>query len=295
MNYKEYLLYNLAKRWPSPIKLLQDELGGDPASEEYQMNYAYKQFDGKVCNGIGFPVRNKKIVEIGCGHGGISIFLALNGAIEVIGIDLNTQDLSIARKIKSRFETELLNKDLPVTFLEMNAYEMTLPESHFDFVIADNVFEHFMEPKMVLEQSFKILKPGGKLIVPRFSSIWSKYGLHLKNGLKMPWANLFFSEKKICKVMIRIIEENPHLKEIYAGYINKPTKVRDLRRYSDLNTITYSCFKKMAIDVGFEVEQFQVFGSPRIISGLIRKLPIVKNSILGDVFSVAASSVLIKR
>jgi ubiquinone/menaquinone biosynthesis C-methylase UbiE len=295
MKFTEYLLYNLAKRWPSPIKLLQEELGGDPASEEYNIKYGYKLFDEKVCNGIGFPVRNKKIVEIGCGHGGISIFMALNGAFEVIGIDINKRDLSIASNLKARFEKEFLNKVLPVTFLEMNAYEMTLPESHFDYVIADNVFEHFMEPKMVLEQSFKILKPGGKLIVPRFSSIWSKYALHLKNGLKMPWANLFFSERTICKVMIKLIEENPHLKEIYAGYINKPTKVRDLRRYNDLNTITYSSFKKMAIDVGFEIEQFQVFGSPRIISGLIRKLPILRNSILGDVFSVAASSVLIKK
>jgi len=294
MKLAENILYGLSKSWPSPIKSLQAKLGTDPTSEEYLINYAYNQYDGKTKSGIGYDIRGKKILEIGCGHGGISIFMAVNGAKEVVGIDLNTMDLEIAKKAKRKIEAELGCNDLPVNFLEMNAYDMKLDLNSFDIVIADNVFEHFMEPEKVMQQSYKILKSGGLLIVPRFSSIWSKYSLHLKNGLKLPWANLFFSEQTICNVMVRIVEENSWMQEIYPGYKNNPKKVRDLRRYNDLNDITYAKFRKMAQRTGFEVTNFQIFGSPVLLAKVLRRIPIISNSVIGDIFSVAASSVLKK-
>ncbi len=296
MTVNENVLYWLAKRWPSPIQRQKKQLGTDASSREYNINYAlFQQYDLKVKTGIPQDIRNKDILEIGCGHGGISTFMAINGARNVVGIDLNTFHLDIANEFKSQTEQRLGNTKLPLRFEEMNAYNMTFEPESFDLVFADNVFEHFMEPEKVMQQSYKILRKGGWLVVPTFSSIWSKYALHLKHGLKMPWANLFFSEQTICNVMVRLANDNHELKEIYPGVNDLPKKVRDLRRYKDLNDITYNKFKQMAQNTGFEIEHFTTKAEPRLVGSLLRKIPFMNSTILPDIFSTSAGAVLIKK
>lgn len=140
----------------------------------------------------------------------------------------------------------------------MNVYDMNLNDNSSDVVVADNVFEHFMEPEKVLEQANIVLKNGGRLEVPTFNSIYSKYGIHLKHGIRMPWANIFFSEKTICRVMVKLAKERPELLEDYPGLKNEPEKIKDLRRYADLNSMTHKRFKEIAVKSCFEIRSFQV-------------------------------------
>lgn len=58
----------------------------------------------------------------------------------------------------------------------MNAYDMKLNHNSFDVVVADNVFEHFMDPEKVMEQANGVLKKGGRLEVPTFNSIYANMG-----------------------------------------------------------------------------------------------------------------------
>jgi ubiquinone/menaquinone biosynthesis C-methylase UbiE len=295
MRIAEKILYHLAMRWPSPIKSQIEKLG-DTDNIEHEYRYAIlQQYDSKVIKGLPYGIRDKEILEIGCGHGGICLFMAMNGAKKVVGIDLNTFHLEIAKTIKKRVENDMGIKNLPIEFMEMNAYEMTFEENSFDIVYADFAFEHFMEPEKVMQESYRLLKKGGKLVVPGFLSIWSKYALHLKHGLKMPWANLFFSEQTICNVMVRLAEEQPYLKNIYPGVLNQPKKVRDLRKYGDLNEITYYSFKQMAIRTGFDIESFHVVSTSKYIGAILRRIPLLKNSILVDILSTEAGSVLVKK
>lgn len=296
MKLAESLLYYLSSRWPSPIQK-RASLGSIDNALEYNLNYALKlQYDSRLKNGLNYEIRNKSILEIGCGHGGISVFLAVNGATSVTGIDLNVTNLDYAKMFKSKIEQDLgIAKGLPVEFVEMSAYEMQFPDESFDVVIADNVFEHFMEPQRVLDQSFKVLKKGGLLIVPKFSSILSKHALHLKNGLKVPWANIFFSERTICNVMVQLAKDNPVLLEYYQGIADNPVKVRDLRKYKDLNDITYTSFKEMARRTGFHIRGFTVSPTPYLVGKILHHLPGLNRSKLVDIFSLYASAVLQKK
>jgi ubiquinone/menaquinone biosynthesis C-methylase UbiE len=296
----EKLLYTLSKRWPSPVKERESKLGEYPTSEQYLLNYAlHAQYLQKLKQGVSFNFHDKEILEIGCGHGGITCFLAVNGAKKVVGIDLNTRHLEIAKKFANRFSFGLNGKDsfsLPVEFYEMNVFDLMFPTESFDIVLADNVFEHFTDPEKALSESYRVLKPGGMLIVPIFSSIWSKYALHLKHGLKVPWANLFFTEKTICKVMYRLALEKPNLFEAYPGLKDKPTRVKDIRKYKDLNDITYGKFKRMATETGFSIQSFFPVASKdiRFFAKVIRHLPLLDRSLIADVFSTGASAVLVK-
>lgn len=292
MAVSDRLLYFLAKKWPSPMAKMNRAFGAEPGTAEYDMAYAQHQFDWKVRYGLLRPVMGLDVLEIGTGHGGISCFMASVGARSVVGIDLNTRHLEVARQF-AKSVSDRTGFKLPVSFLEMDATKTTFDDGQFDLVLADNVFEHFIEPEAVMAEAFRVLRPNGQLLVPSFSSIYSKYGLHLKHGLKMPWANIPFSEKTIIRAMVRLAKDNPQLFELYPGLSDNPQRVRDLRRYKDLNDITYRTFKRMAARTGFTVEEFAPEGT-RMGKLLSRLVPGFRESILMDVLSKGAVALLRK-
>jgi len=293
MGLSDYLLYRVARNWPSPMKRLNTELQAEPGTEAYNMAYAQHQFDYRVRNGIQGDMAGLEVLEIGAGHGGITCFMAAVGAKRVVGIDLNVKHLEFARRF-AQIASKRYGSDfqLPVEFVEMSADRMTFPDESFDLVFADNVFEHFMEPEGVMRESFRVLRPGGSMLIPVFSSIKSKYGLHLKHGLKLPWSNTFFSERTIIRAMYRLAAERPELYELYPGLSGNPQRVRDLRRYKDLNDITYPAFKEMARRTGFKVERFSIYHTHA--GKVLSRVPLVRNTRLMDILSTGAAAVLRK-
>lgn len=292
MSVSDYILYRLAKNWPSPMAKLTRELQAEPGTDAYDMAYAQRQFDWKVRHGMLHEVTGLKVLEIGTGHGGISCFMAAVGARSVVGIDLNTKHLEIARRFAKLVSARYApNYELPVTFMEMSADRMSFPDEQFDLVLADNVFEHFTDPEAVMKDSYRVLRPGGGLVVPIFSSILSKYGLHLKHGLKLPWAHLFFSERTIIRAMCRLAEADPKVFELYPGLKGNPQRVRDLRPYKDLNDITFRAFKAMAARVGFRMQSFSPFGTR--LGKVVQRTPL-RNSKIMDILSTGASAYLVK-
>jgi ubiquinone/menaquinone biosynthesis C-methylase UbiE len=293
MSFSDYILYQLAKRWRSPMEAFDRELNAEVGTEAYQTAYPLRQFNLKVRNGLLREVTDLDVLEIGSGHGGISCFMAAVGARRVVGIDLSKRDLETARHFTKQFSARYgPNYELPVEFLEMSADRMTFPDAEFDVVVADNAFEHFTDPEAVMRESFRVLRPGGRLLVPVFASILNKYGLHLKHGLRLPWVQLVCSERTIIRAMHRLAAANPKLLELYPGLANNPQRVRDLRRYKDLNDITYREFKAMAARIGFRVESFVPFGTR--LGQVVRRIPLLRDSKIMDILSVGASACLRK-
>lgn len=260
MGAADYLLYRLAKVWPSPMAEQVQRIGGaEPGTEAHALAYTQEQFDRKVRVGLGIPVWDRDVLEIGCGHGGITCFIAAAGARSAVGIDLNVRHLDFARRFAAKVSAQIGAPTLRARFIEMNAYAMTFEPESFDLVIADNSFEHFSEPETVMQQAYRVLRLGGALLVPSFSSIYSKYGPHLKYGYHLPWTHLLFREKTIISAMRRLAKDNPQMQEIYPGLQNGAETFAGIRRYNDLNDITHRNFIRMAERTGLKVEWFKPF------------------------------------
>jgi ubiquinone/menaquinone biosynthesis C-methylase UbiE len=289
------LLDSLVSVWPSPMKKFTRELGAEPGTLEYEIAYGQDQFVKRMTRGLGrgLPLKDlwgKRALEIGCGHGGISCFLACMGA-ETTGIDLNTDNLQLGRQLSKSLATKMNRDPLPVDFQEMDAVDLNFPDNTFDFVLADNLMEHVVDPEAVLNEAKRVLAPNGLVVLPGFSSLYSKYGIHLKNGLKLPWANLVFSDKTIIGVLQRQSKKRPELLKIYPGLAEQPESVREVRKYQDLNDITYAAFREMAERAGFEITYFRV--EPTISGIVIRKIaPFLEKTFLFDVLSTGAAAVL---
>jgi demethylmenaquinone methyltransferase/2-methoxy-6-polyprenyl-1,4-benzoquinol methylase len=107
--------------------------------------------------------RGDRVLEIGCGTGTLAISCAEKGA-SVVGIDVSPQMLAIAiRKVREKNLTE------KVQLQELGAIEIdkTFDDETFDKTTSTLVFSELYpdERKYVLKQAYRILKPGGHIMI----------------------------------------------------------------------------------------------------------------------------------
>jgi SAM-dependent methyltransferase len=77
----------------------------------------------------------KDVLDLGCGSGWLSIYLAREG-FQVVGVDVAPQAINLAK-------TWAAQENLPITFDIQDLAELDYPEARFHGVVANSIFEHF--------------------------------------------------------------------------------------------------------------------------------------------------------
>jgi len=114
-------------------------------------------------------VKNKRILDIGCGFGWFELNVLSKGVKEISGIEISALDLRTARENI---------KDKRAIFKIGGALELPFRANYFDTVVAWDVVEHI--PKSTEEKMFKeirrVLKGKGSFYLSTpYDSFWSKY------------------------------------------------------------------------------------------------------------------------
>lgn len=115
-----------------------------------------------------------KILDIGCGGGFLTNFLAKQGH-KVHGIDLSVQSLEIAKK---HDETKSID------YQRAGAYELPYQDQTFDVVCAMNLMEHVERPAKVVAEASRVLKKDGFFFFHTFNRTFLSYFLVIKG---MEW------------------------------------------------------------------------------------------------------------
>ena len=104
-----------------------------------------------------------KVLDLGCGTGGMLVELKNQGIHNIYGVDKETLAISLAMK---RGLKELLVAD---------AIALPFKEGIFDVVIALDVLEHIEFDDVALKEIYRSLSSGGRLIltVPALMWLWS--------------------------------------------------------------------------------------------------------------------------
>ena len=93
----------------------------------------------------------------------------------------------------------------------------------FDIVISHNSFEHFPDPIFILSQMMVAIRPHGKILITFGPPWFAPYGAHMGYFTKMPWVNIFFSEKTVMNVRASFRKDGAKRYEDVEGGLNKMT------------------------------------------------------------------------
>lgn len=126
-------------------------------------------------------LRDKTILDFGCGIGIGCVEMAKQGATRVIGLDIRPEVLEVARK-----SAEDAGVSNVCTFA--NALE-----SRVDVIMAIDAFEHFGDPAGILEIMDRSLKDDGMVLISFGPTWYHPRGGHLFSVF--PWSHLLFTEK----------------------------------------------------------------------------------------------------
>lgn len=110
------------------------------------------------------------ILDVGCGMGGSSFYLAKKYSADVTGITLSQKQVDIATK-----QAEKLNIKT-VKFKVEDALSLeSIPDNSVDVVWSLESCEQFFDKKLFIKQAFRVLKPGGKLMLATWCSNRNEY------------------------------------------------------------------------------------------------------------------------
>jgi 2-polyprenyl-3-methyl-5-hydroxy-6-metoxy-1,4-benzoquinol methylase len=119
------------------------------------------------------PLSSYRVVDLGCGWGTFSLELAGRVA-DVVGVDFSEKSIELCNR---RLEEDPRDN---LRFLCADAGDTGLEPGAYDLVVAADLFEHLYpdDSVRVVEEAFRILRPGGRL------SVWTPHRGHILEVLK---------------------------------------------------------------------------------------------------------------
>ena len=123
-------------------------------------------------------LKNKRVLEIGCGRGGFSCWLARqpNRPSEIVAADFAA---TAVRKAEA-FAAE--NEITGITWQVCDIQSIPYAQSAFDTVISCETIEHVPNPRVAIRELARVLKPGGRLLVtsPNYLGVFGLYRGYLR-------------------------------------------------------------------------------------------------------------------
>lgn len=154
------------------------ESGYDKIAESYYNHRDLNKFNNELEKFVSLLPNNAHILDAGCGAGIPTAKFLVQHGIRVTGIDLSETMLNLARDNVPK-----------ASFIKMDMNNLQFDENTFDGIVS--VYSLFHIPKKhhfsIFQKFFKILKPGGILLIN--TGISESDGISLFFGVPMLWSN----------------------------------------------------------------------------------------------------------
>jgi SAM-dependent methyltransferase len=251
--------------------------------KNYQMddNYAENSFQKGLAEAEEFfsvrfggtaEFKGKTVLDVGCGYGSTSIYMSLNGARKVIGVDIDENRISFARSLLIKDFEYLSNI---VEFRHVDQIFNDLNHEKFDIVLSKDSFEHYADPANIIVKMKKKLEKKGIMVIG-FGPLWkTPYGGHIQFMTKVPWAHLIFPESVIMAERKRFRpQEDAQSFEQIVGGLNKMT----LNRF--LNLIRKNCLEFEYLKVNLSSTRLM------FLFNILRRIPLCQEYFTQNVYSI---------
>jgi 2-polyprenyl-3-methyl-5-hydroxy-6-metoxy-1,4-benzoquinol methylase len=157
-------------------------LGGDPRTDAVRRFYEHAPFPGYPPRDSLTSLRARaersrfaqlldraipgdaRILEIGCGTGQMSLYLA-RADRQVVGADLTLASLELGAAAAQRFAVDR------VQFVETDLHRPGLRRGAFDVVYCSGVLHHTPDPRAAFARVVPLAKPGGMIVVGLYNAV----------------------------------------------------------------------------------------------------------------------------
>lgn len=207
--------------------------------------FKYSRFDFST-------LKNKVVLDMGCGSGRYTIALAMTGARKVYGIDLGKKSIETAAKIAGGAGMK------NVAFQVGNVLELTYEDNFFDFVFCNGVLHHTENMERGICELYRVLKPKSSA----FLYLYADGGLFWYSRAKMP------------KIMKKIPQEYtmavldligiPKNRFIFVDNWYVPIERHTTREYleSYLKSVGFSSIKKIISGRSTDLDSAAIMNNP---------------------------------
>jgi 2-polyprenyl-3-methyl-5-hydroxy-6-metoxy-1,4-benzoquinol methylase len=221
---------------------------------------------------------NAKILEVGCGTGQLTNFLARYSR-EVYGIDLSKGSLFLAENFRKK------NNIDRAFFLRMNVFNILFKKNIFDVVISNGVLHHTKDAKLAFNKIIEHLKPNGYVIIGLYHRHGRLYTRLIQFLVKYFGENVKFMDKKNIDVNISKEKRYAWFNDQYKNPHETLHKYTEVVQWFNKNNIEYissipfnlnqnilneKIFTKQVVKKGFQIyveELIQAFKFSQIREG----------------------------
>jgi len=208
--------------------------------------------------------KDKVVLVIGSGRGADVLTLSkYEKAKFIYGIDVSPELTSFSKRMLNDHKVS----DTEIICADMSSVP-EISNNSIDVIVSIATFEHIIDLKSVLEESYRVMKVGAVLHAS-FSPIWRHYyGSHLSKELPFPWTHLIFDEPTVRRTLERL-QGIPRRAVLYSG----------------LNKLTLSDYNRIIRSTPFsEYKMYQTTSSS--IKKVVKSIPVINEYIYGSVVVV---------
>ncbi len=138
--------------------------------------------------------KNPKLLDVGCGTGTESLWMAFNGAV-VDAIDIKNERLNLARDRKVILEKDL-GRDIHCEFKNTSVLDIE-GEEVYDIIWLEQAYHHLEPREEVSKKIASLLKPGGYLVISESNGLNPLVQLQLFGRRGFKTIDYFFDENGV--------------------------------------------------------------------------------------------------
>lgn len=217
--------------------------------------------------------KNARLLDCGCGIG-LSLYYLSQFYVNSTGVETDKSNLKIAKaqfkKLKCKTKLKFYNGE-----------SLPFEDNYFDIVTSMEVWEHAENPRIMLKEIRRVLKPDGILHITTANKLWPvepHYKLPFLSYLPYPLADLY----------VKITKRAPFYHDIRLPTYGKFKK--SVEEYFTLSDITLEMFLSYK-DLDFDKERGKII---IILSKFLRFLKLIEDIPVLTLFSKFVYYILIR-